>query len=327
MASSDTSRFLALSGGVGGAKLVLGLSRLLSPDQLTIVTNTGDDFEHLGFTVCPDLDTVLYTLADWNNKELGWGQAGESWQFLAALGRLGGEDWFRLGDRDLATHVVRTGLINSGQTLSQVIAHLCARMAIRHSVVPMTDDPVRTTVALAAGGELSFQHYFVRDRCEPAVSGFTFRGIDEARPAPAFLAALDENLAALLIGPSNPFVSIDPILAVPGIVERLRELHVPVVVVSNIVGGEALKGPAAKMMQELGMPLTATAVAQHYVRKYGDLVTGFVLDEKDAGLEQDIRALGLQTRVAQSVMVSLQDRLDLAQTVIDFAEKLRNAAA
>ena len=317
---------MTLSGGVGGAKLALGLSKVLCPDQLTIVTNTGDDFEHLGFSICPDLDTVLYTLADWNNKELGWGQAGESWQFLQALVRLGGEDWFRLGDRDLATHVVRTGLLQSGLTLSEVIRHLCAKMGIDHPVVPMTDDPVRTRVQLKAGGKLSFQHYFVRDRCEPVVSGFEFTGIEQAVPSPGFLNALNDNLSALLIAPSNPFVSVDPILSLPGVVERISALGIPVIVVSNIVGGEALKGPAAKMMQELGMPMTATAVAAHYASRYDGLVTGFVLDERDALLAPEISALGLETRVAQSVMVTLQDRIDLAETVVAFAGDLARSA-
>jgi LPPG:FO 2-phospho-L-lactate transferase len=317
-----SNRYVALSGGVGGAKLVLGLSHHLAPDQLAVVTNTGDDFEHLGFSICPDLDTVLYTLADWNNKELGWGQAGESWQFLEALGRLGGEDWFRLGDRDLATHVVRTGLLNQGLSLSEVIGQLCRQMGIAHHVVPMTDDRVRTQVILKTGGTLSFQHYFVRDRCEPAVSGFEFEGIDDASPSRGFLDALNSDLTALLICPSNPFVSVDPILSLPGVVDRIRSLEVPVVVVSNIVGGEALKGPAAKMMDDLGMPRTATAVAEHYVRRYGDLVSGFVLDDRDAALESHIRALGLETVVAQSVMLTLQDRIELAGCVLGFAQTL-----
>jgi len=259
-----SNHYLALSGGVGGAKLVLGLSGLLAPDQMTVVANTGDDFEHLGLNICPDIDTVLYTLADWNNKELGWGQAEESWNFLAALKRLGGEDWFSLGDRDMATHILRTQLLGAGASLSEVIEQLSAKMNIAHRIVPMTDERVRTQVHCRDQRTLSFQHYFVRDRCQPEVTGFEFSGIDKARPSAGFSAALASPLSAVIICPSNPFVSVAPILEIPGVVAQLQAAKVPVVVVSNIVGGEAIKGPAAKMMSELGMPQTALGVAQHY---------------------------------------------------------------
>ena len=181
MKTPQSNHYLALSGGVGGAKLVLGLSAVLEPDQLTVVANTGDDFEHLGLNICPDIDTVLYTLADWNNKELGWGQAEESWNFLAALKRLGGEGWFSLGDRDMATHILRTLLLDAGASLSEVIERLSAKMNIAHRIVPMTDEQVRTQVHCREQGTLSFQHYFVRDRCQPEVTGFEFTGIDKAR--------------------------------------------------------------------------------------------------------------------------------------------------
>lgn len=319
-----SKHYLALSGGVGGAKLVLGLAGRLSPDELTIVANTGDDFEHLGLTICPDLDTVLYTLADWNNKELGWGQVGESWNFLEALSRLDGETWFKLGDRDLATHLIRTQLLNSGQSLSEVIQYLCEKMNIDHQVVPMTDEIVRTMVHVKNEGTLSFQHYFVRDRCEPEVTGFEFSGASRAVPSPAFSQALDRELSGVIICPSNPFVSVDPILAIPGVVEQLRAAEVPVIVVSNIVGGVALKGPAAKMMRELGMPQTALGVAQHYVDKYGDLITGFVLDQTDEALEPAVEALGLSTIVTNSVMVSLHDKTELASRVLEFALTLES---
>ncbi len=315
-------RYLALSGGVGGAKMVLGLSQLLNPDELIVVANTGDDFEHLGLSICPDIDTVLYTLADWNNKELGWGQADESWNFLAALERLGGEAWFKLGDRDMATHIVRTGMADAGAPLSAIVSHLCEVMGVAHQIVPMTDDRVRTKVHVVEGDKLSFQHYFVRDRCEPAVEGFEFDGIATAVPSPAFGTALEDDLTAILICPSNPFVSVDPILSIPGVVDQLRAQQVPVIVVSNIVGGQALKGPAAKMMSELGMPQTAVGVARHYVEKYGDLVTGFVLDNADAGLVPEVEALGLATIVTPSVMVTLRDKTELARAVLAFAESL-----
>ena len=324
MTIPGNNHYLALSGGVGGAKLVLGLSRLLAPDQLTIIANTGDDFEHLGLNICPDIDTLLYTLAEWNNRELGWGQQGETWNFLAALKRLGGESWFNLGDRDLATHIMRTERLNSGESLSQVVAFLGERMGIRHPVLPMTDHRVRTLVHTRNDGTLAFQHYFVRDRCQPEVTGFEFSGIEQALPAPGFLAALDAELNAVLICPSNPFVSVDPILGLPGVVDRIRERGLPVLVVSNIVGGMAIKGPAAKMMTELGMPRTAVGVAQHYVDRYGDLVSGFVLDESDRELAAEVESLGLATIVAPTVMVSLQDKTELAARVLGFAAALNS---
>ena len=317
-----SNHYLALSGGVGGAKLVLGLSGVLAPDQMTVVANTGDDFEHLGLNICPDIDTVLYTLADWNNKELGWGQAEESWNFLAALKRLGGENWFSLGDRDMATHILRTQLLGAGSSLSEVIEQLSAKMNIAHRIVPMTDERVRTQVHCRDQRTLSFQHYFVRDRCQPEVTGFEFSGIDKARPSAGFSAALASPLSAVIICPSNPFVSVAPILEIPGVVAQLQAARVPVVVISNIVGGEAIKGPAAKMMSELGMPQTALGVAQHYVEQYGDLVKGFVLDTADSALEKEVNALGLATIVTKSVMLTLYDKIELAKQTLAFASTL-----
>ncbi len=325
MNSKDEPRYLALSGGVGGAKLALGLAGILDPEQLTIVANTGDDFEHLGLKICPDLDTVLYTLANWNNKEQGWGQVDESWNFLDALSRLNGETWFNLGDRDLATHIVRTGLLRQGKSLSEVVAYLSETMGIAHRIVPMTDDPVGTIVHTASG-PLSFQHYFVRDRCEPVVTGFDFEGISAATPSRDFDAALRPGLTAVIVCPSNPFVSVDPILKLPGVVTAIEALNVPLVVVSNIVGGEAIKGPAGKMMSELGMPKTALGVAQHYVASYGKAVKGFVLDEQDSHLESEISALGLSTIVTNTVMVTLHDKTELAARTLEFASTLRSAS-
>lgn len=313
----SSRHYVAISGGVGGAKLVLGLSQILAPDELTVVCNTGDDFEHLGLFICPDLDTVLYTLAGWSNQEQGWGQTGETWQFLDALERLGGENWFNLGDRDLATHVLRTGMIREGKSLSEVVDYLRSRMDIPHRVVPMSDQRISTCVNLQDGGSLAFQHYFVRDRCQPVVSGFEFSGIEQAVPAPGFLDALDAGPEAVLVCPSNPFVSVDPILALPGVIEKMQGRQV--IVVSNIVGGQAIKGPAAKMMDELGMPRTAVGVARHYREKYGDLFTDFVLDESDAALEPEVAALGYSTIVTQTVMLSLHDKTKLARTVLDLS--------
>ena len=316
--------YLALSGGVGGAKLALGLANLLAPDDLLVVANTGDDFEHLGLTICPDLDTVLYTLAGRNNKELGWGQVDESWHFLNALDDLGGETWFRLGDRDLATHHLRTQLLHQGHSLSEVVDHLRGKMGIAHRIVPMTDDRVRTVVhTLDQAGKqrsLPFQQYFVRERCEPRVSGFEFSGLSGASLSPGFQAGLHADLKGVIICPSNPFVSVDPILQLPHLVKQLEALAVPVLVVSNIVGGAALKGPAAKMMQELNMPVTALSVAQYYRDAYGGLVSRFVLDAQDEQHRQAIAALGYETLVTNTVMVSLEDRVKLAAEVIGFME-------
>jgi LPPG:FO 2-phospho-L-lactate transferase len=313
---------LAISGGVGGAKLALGLAHELSPGELTVVANTGDDFTHLGLKISPDLDTVMYTLAGVNNKELGWGQQGESWNFLAAMELLGGESWFRLGDRDLGTHIVRTELLAEGNTLSEVTSHLCGRLGIEHMLVPMTDELVSTVVNTNTGERLAFQHYFVRDRCQPVVTGFEFDGIGQAKPSPGFLAALgDPSLGCVIVCPSNPFVSVDPVLKIPGVMAALKTSAAPMIAVSPIVGGQAIKGPAAKMMGELGLPQSALAVAEHYKSYYPEM-SGFVLDNLDRELEADIEALGFATIVTNTVMITLQDRIDLARVILDFSRSI-----
>ncbi len=318
--STVPGRCLALSGGVGGAKLALGLSRVLPPEALTVVCNAADDFDHLGLRICPDLDTVMYTLAGVANRVTGWGQAHETWSFLEALSQLGGETWFRLGDRDLATHVERTHRLQAGESLTAVTARLCRGLGVEAEILPMSDDPVRTVVRTPSG-ELSFQHYFVRYRCAPAVTGFRFDGIERARPAPDFIAALeDDATAAVVICPSNPFVSVDPVLALPGVEAALRDSPAPVVAVSPIVGGTAIKGPAAKMMAELEMPVTATAIARHYVER--NLLDGFVVDRADTSEAQQIDDLGLPTLITGTVMESLADRERLAREVLDFARDL-----
>ncbi len=316
---SAKGMYLAISGGVGGAKLALGLSHLLSPAELAIVTNTGDDFDHLGLRICPDLDTVMYTLADLNNKEQGWGLAGETWNFLAALKKFDGETWFQLGDRDLATHVMRTHLLGTGMSLSQVTGELCRYLGVQHAVFPMTDSHVSTGVKLKDGETLPFQHYFVRDRCEPEVKGFQFTGIQQAEPSAGFSACLkDPELQAVIICPSNPFVSVDPVLALPGIRNQLHEIAAPVIAISPIVGGNALKGPTAKMMQELDMPRSALSVANHY----GDLLDGFVLDSVDAELRPQLEDLGIATIATSTVMITLEDRIQLAADTLSFARVL-----
>ena len=275
---------LALAGGVGGARLANGLAQRLAPRELVVAVNTGDDFEHFGLLVSPDLDTVMYTLAGRSDAERGWGLAGETWRFMDALEALGGDAWFRLGDGDLATHVVRTARRRAGETLSAVTTDLCRRLGVRHEVVPMSDDPVRTIVHTAEG-PLAFQDYFVRQRCEPAVAGLVFRGAAEARPSPGLDAALARaDLGAIVICPSNPWLSILPILEIPGVRERLRERRVPLVAVSPIVGGQAVKGPAAKIMRELGVEASAIGIAEFY----GDLLDGLVID----GIDRELKEIG-----------------------------------
>lgn len=314
---------IALAGGVGGAKLVHGLAQVLAPDKLLAVVNTGDDFTHLGLPICPDLDTVMYTLAGRANPELGWGIAGESWRFMEALERLGGETWFRLGDQDLATHVRRSGLLSAGHTLSEVTAQLMAALGVTHRVVPMSDDPVRTRVMTDAG-ELAFQDYFVRRRCEPVLRGLRFQGAERARPSAAFLEALrDPGLEAVVICPSNPYLSIDPMLALPGVREALAALAAPVVAVSPIVGGQAIKGPAAKIMRELGRESSSLEVARHY----RGLVDALVVDHADASDAKAIAGLGLAPQVTGTVMRSDASRADLAREVVAIATRLQRKGA
>jgi LPPG:FO 2-phospho-L-lactate transferase len=306
---------LALSGGVGGAKLALGLYRTLPPDALTIVANTGDDFEHLGLRVSPDLDTLLYALSGQDNPELGWGRRGETWTFMAALDALGGETWFRLGDGDLATHVERTRRLNSGESLSAISDDFCRRLGIAARLLPISDDPVRTRL-LTGEGWLDFQDYFVRRRCAPEISKLAFAGSDKARPHPDFLAALaDPGLQAVVICPSNPFISIDPILAVPGIRTALRECRAPVVAVSPIIAGKAVKGPTAKMMAELGLPVDAATVARHY----DDILDLYIADEEDAA---SLAGLDVPVVLTRTLMQTLADREALARTVIVAAERV-----
>src|SRR6266446_2084936 len=305
---------VALSGGVGGAKLALGLYRTLPPDTLTVIANTGDDFEHLGLAISPDLDTLLYTLSEQDNPELGWGRRGETWTFMAALEALGGDTWFRLGDGDLATHVERTRRLKAGESLSAITDDFRRRLGIGTRLLPMSDDPVRTRLRTPEGW-LDFQDYFVRLRCAPAIFELTFAGAEMARPHPDFVAALgDPMLRAVVLCPSNPFISIDPILAVPGIRTALRECRAPVVAVSPIIAGKAVKGPTAKMMAELGLPVDAATVARHYA----DILDLYVADEADA---DEVRDLGLPVAFTRTLMLSLEDREALARAVLDAAAR------
>jgi len=315
----NAHHYLAITGGIGGAKLALGLSKLLRPGQLSLAVNTADDFEHLGLHVSPDVDTLMYTLAGVNNAETGWGRRDESWNFMQALAGIGGETWFALGDRDLAVNVERTHRLRQGQTLTQVTAAFCEALGVAHSILPMTDDPVSTRV-MTTKGEMNFQDYFVRERCQPVVTGFRFDGVGRARLNPCIASCLDSpDLAGIILCPSNPFVSVDPILALPGMLERLQRCAAPVIAVSPVVGGSAIKGPTVKMMRELSVPNTATWVAEHY-RSFLD---GFILDRADADLVTQIESLGMRTEVTNTVMVTPEDRVELARRCLDLLDSFR----
>ncbi|MDG2046263.1 MAG: 2-phospho-L-lactate transferase [Halioglobus sp.] len=311
---------LALSGGVGGAKLALGLADSVAAGQLHVLANTGDDFKHLGLHISPDIDTLLYTLSGKSNESLGWGLADETWTVMAALEQLQGETWFRLGDNDLATHLWRTAQLADGVSLLDVTGKLAAQLGIVSHIHPMCEELVSTTVH-SEGRDLAFQHYFVREQCKPAVTGFSFDGIDQASPNPEVMMLLaSEALSAIVVCPSNPFVSIDPILQIPRMWTALRDCAAPLVLVSPIVSGMAIKGPAAKMMVELGMPVTALGVAQHYCDLYPDLLDYFVIDETDAKLVDEIAKLGVNVAIAPTVMTSRDDKKRLARFILDLVE-------
>jgi LPPG:FO 2-phospho-L-lactate transferase len=307
---------LALSGGVGGAKLALGLSRVLRSEKLTIVANTGDDFEHLGLSICPDIDTLVYTLAGLANTELGWGRHDETWSFMQSLATLGGQTWFRLGDRDLAMHVERTRRLHAGEALSEITADVCRRLGIGPRILPMTDGRKRTRVR-AETGWLDFQDYFVRRRCEPVVQELAFEGDGLAQPE-LLRHLADPDLAAVVICPSNPFISIEPILSLPGVRAALNACPAPTIAISPIIGGRAVKGPTAKMMAEIGLDPSARAVAEWY----GDLLDGYIVDHADAA---DMAGLHPRIFVTKTLMLTLEDRETLARVVLDAAASMTSS--
>ncbi|MDP6437845.1 MAG: 2-phospho-L-lactate transferase [Gammaproteobacteria bacterium] len=310
--------YTVLSGGVGGAKLALGLDETLTRGQLSVIANTGDDFEHLGLKICPDIDTLIYTLAGIADPETGWGLNNESWQFMESLEKLGGETWFRLGDRDLATHLRRKELLETGRTLTEVTAELCRAMGVEASILPMSDDPVSTRIHTKEGA-LPFQEYFVRLQTEPVATGFDYAGSETARATADVLATLKhDSLAAIFIAPSNPWLSIDPILSLGDIKSTIIDTRVPVVAVSPIVAGKALKGPTAKLMEETGLDPSVTSIAGHY----SELVDGLIIDEQDASLQDEIEDMGLRVGITRTVMNSHQDKVSLAEFAIEFAALL-----
>lgn len=313
---SQAMQVVALAGGVGGAKLAHGLSLVLAPDHLTVVVNTGDDFSHMGLRISPDLDTVCYTLAGLANPVTGWGRTDESWRVMENLTRLGGPAWFNLGDQDLATHLERTRRLHAGEPLSKVTNDFCTAWGIPNRVFPMTDDAVATWVETEDAGWLPFQEYFVHRQCQPKVKSFRFEGAETAKAAPGVVAAI---AAAdwVVICPSNPWVSIDPIFSVGEIAQAVQGKKI--VSVSPIVGGQAIKGPAAKMYQELGIQPSALAVARQYEKRR---ITGFVMDELDRGQSEEVAQVGMEVCVTDTVMKTVNDRRRLALEVLSFCNGL-----
>lgn len=307
------SRIVTLTGGVGGAKLVLGLMRICPPEQITAIVNTGDDFRHFGLTISPDIDTLLYTLSGKANAAQGWGREGESWSFMDALKSLGGEDWFLLGDGDLALHVLRSHLLARGETLSAITARFAAAWGLDLTILPMSDDPVATHLNTSEG-DMPFQRYFVERRCAPEVRAIRFEGAERAKPAAGVIEAITApDTRAIVIAPSNPWLSIDPILAVPGIREALVSARAPIVAVSPIVGGQAVKGPTAKLMQELGLTVTNKSIAAHYA----DVIDGLLIDERD-----DASDISIPQDVCDTLMKTLEDRERVARAALTLADRI-----
>jgi LPPG:FO 2-phospho-L-lactate transferase len=307
-------KLTALAGGIGAAKLLSGMVRLLPPEDITVIVNTGDDFRWMGLYICPDPDTILYTISGQVNPETGWGMREDSFQCLARLARLGADSWFRIGDRDLATHLFRTNRLQQGDSLSEVTAALCALEGVRVRILPMSDKPVPTMLHTDEG-VLALQDYFVRRKCAPGVFRITHHGADDASPAPGVLEAI-RNADALLICPSNPYISIGPILAVPGIEPALRAARARVIAVSPIVAGEAIKGPAAAMMRNLATEVSAAAVAGIY----RDFLDVFVLDRRDRHLCDSVAAMGIEVVDLETVMVSTESKVALAQSILEILE-------
>lgn len=300
---------VVLVGGVGGAKLAHGLAQILPPGRLTTIVNTGDDLWYYGLRVCPDLDTVTYTLAGLVDPEKGWGVAGDTFTALDALRRYGEETWFGVGDQDLATHLLRTQALANGESLTAITQKLTSALGIRHAVLPMTDAQVATKIATVEHGELDFQDYFVHHRWQPTARAIRFDGAEQADVSSAVRQAI-ENADVILFGPSNPWLSIAPILSIPGMRDLLTVRDVPRVALSPIVDGQAIKGPAAKLMSELGYPVTAAAVADYYA----GMINGFVYDERDSELKID----GLRAVTFDTIMQSNEDRAVLARKILEW---------
>ena len=315
-------KIITISGGVGGAKLVSGLAHVLAPENLLVVTNNGDDFNYYGFRICPDTDTVIYTLSNLADPIQGWGRGDETWFFMETFSSLGGDKWFNIGDRDLALHVLRTHWLNQGLSLTEVTSRICEKLGVAIEVIPMSDQNVETIVNTSMGA-LPFQNYFVEQRCTPEVVSFSFEGIEDAKPNQILVTSLEQNPRAVILAPSNPFVSIDPVLALPNLKNIIKESHSPVIAISPIVGDEALKGPAAKMMKELGIPPSVVEIARHYK----DFVEFLIIDEIDSRYKDEIEILGLKVLITSTVMNNQTDRNKLAQFTLNAVNEINTKNA
>ena len=314
-------KVVALAGGVGGAKLAEGLAQLLPPEDLTIIVNTGDDFYNYGLAISPDLDTVCYTLAGKANPSTGWGLMDESWNTLEQLKKLGDPVWFKMGDKDLATHLERTRLLKGGEPLSAITKQFCRAWGIRHSILPMTDDRLATIVIDDTGRELDFQEYFVKYHWEPKVRLIRFNGAEKALPAPGVLESV-QKCDLVIICPSNPFVSIDPILALPGILPMMQQKTI--ISVSPIIGGQAVKGPLAKMIMELTGELpSADFIARYYYER--GILSGYILDEHDDCLTSQIRGWGIICAVTDTLMPDKKNRARVAEITFNLGVQLRRS--
>ena len=310
---SSPPAVLALAGGVGGAKLALGLALLLDPGELVVCVNTGDDETFHGLHVSPDLDTIMYTLSGLSNEETGWGVGGDTFTALEMLGKFGADTWFNLGDRDFATHIRRTQLLADGKTLSEVTDELNRSLGVTQLVVPMSDDSVKT-VLVTDEGELPMQRYFVGRRAEPKIFEVRYLGADTATAAPGFQDAL-ARAGMLVMCPSNPYLSLGPILAIPAVRKRIRAFPGKKVCVSPIVGGEAVKGPAGKIMAELGKEVSCVQVAREYL----DICDVFVIDVQDEALAPQIQEMGITPLVTSTIMKTSQDKIALAKKILALA--------
>lgn len=307
--------FVVLSGGTGGAKLIEGLSHEIDPAQLTIICNTGDDFVLHGLNISPDLDTIMYTLAGMSDRTTGWGIQDDTYTVLAQLEKLGGEAWFKLGDKDIATHITRTQLLRAGLKLSDVTDRLRNDLGIKARILPMSDDCIATRVETSVG-EISFQEYFVKQRWQPDVKKLFYAGVEESRPAPGVLDAIGAA-AGIIICPSNPITSVGPILAVPGIRHKLNESTAPIVGISPMIGESAISGPAHRLMAAQGMEPSALGVA----RNYADILDQLVIDRADEDLRRQLEGLELEVVVTSILMKSLDDKRRLAREVLALLAK------
>ena len=315
---NNSPKFIAVSGGVGGAKLALGLEKIIQSEDLMVVGNVGDDFRHFGLHISPDIDTLLYTLSGKSDIEKGWGLANETWEFMSAMKELGGDIWFQLGDRDLATHVERTRRLQHGESLSEITDYFRRTFGIGATIIPATDDQLRTIVETDIG-VLNFQEYFVRERCNPRIQNLHFQGSESAYPQKELTKALGSTeLQSIIFCPSNPLLSIDPILSIQGLKKAFADSGAKIVAVTPIVGGAAIKGPAAKNLRELGYPVSATTVAKHYQ----GLIHGFVLDKRDREETKQIEKLGIAVFVAETIMNDLETKIQLAEKTLQFAKSI-----